>query len=77
MTSKHGFSVREVIQTVEGVSGRKLSVREAPRRPGDVAEIVADSSKLQAQLGWKPLYDDLQQIVSTAFNWERRLNSAS
>ena len=73
----HGFSVREVIETVSAVSGRQLPVRESPRRPGDVAEIVADSSKLQTQLGWKPVYDDLQQIVSTAFAWERRLNSAS
>jgi UDP-glucose 4-epimerase len=72
----HGFSVRQVVETVASVAGRTLPVREAPRRPGDVAEIVADSSRLQAQLGWKPLYNDLQQIVSTAFAWERRLNSA-
>jgi UDP-glucose 4-epimerase len=72
----HGFSVREVIETVAKVSGQKLPIREAPPRPGDVAEIVADSSRLQSQLGWRPIYDDLQQIVATAFAWERRLNSA-
>lgn len=71
----HGFSVRQVVETVASVAGRNLPVRESPRRPGDVAEIVADSSRLQAQLGWKPIYNDLQQIVSTAFAWERRLNS--
>jgi UDP-glucose 4-epimerase len=72
----HGFSVRQVVETVANVAGHKLPIREAARRPGDVAEIVADSSRLQAQLGWKPNYNDLQQIVSTAFAWERRLNSA-
>jgi UDP-glucose 4-epimerase len=72
----HGFSVRQVVDTVANVAGRKLPTRESARRPGDVAEIVADSSRLQSQLGWKPLYNDLQQIVSTAFAWERRLNSA-
>jgi len=72
----HGFSVRQVVETVANVAGRKLPVRESARRPGDVAEIVADSSRLQTQLGWKPSHNDLQQIVSTAFAWERRLNSA-
>jgi len=72
----HGFSVRQVVETVANVAGHKLPVREAPRRAGDVAEIVADLSRLQAQLGWKPIYNDLHQIVSTAFAWERRLNSA-
>jgi UDP-glucose 4-epimerase len=72
----HGFSVRQVVDTVASVTGRNLPIRESPRRPGDVAEIIADSSRLQAQLGWKPIYNDLQQIVSTAFAWERRLNSA-
>jgi len=72
----HGFSVRQVVETVANVAGRKVPVRESARRPGDVAEIVADSSRLQSQLGWKPIYNDLQQIVSSAFAWERRLNSA-
>jgi UDP-glucose 4-epimerase len=73
----HGFSVRQVVDTVANITGRKLPTRESPRRPGDVAEIVADPSTLQAQLGWKPNYNDLQKIVSTAFAWERRLNSAT
>src|ERR1051326_840015 len=72
----HGFSVRQVVETLANLAGHKLPIRESARRPGDVAEIVADPSKLQAQLGWKPNYNDLQQIVSTAFAWERRLNSA-
>jgi UDP-glucose 4-epimerase len=72
----HGFSVREVIETVSKVTGQKIATREAPRRAGDAAELVADSSRLQSLLGWSPAYDDLEEIVSTAYAWERRLNSA-
>jgi UDP-glucose 4-epimerase len=71
----HGFSVREVIQTVAKVTGQKIVTREAPPRAGDPAELVADSSRLQSLLGWSPAYDDLEKIVSTAYAWERRLNS--
>ena len=73
----HGFSVRQVVETVSKVAGRKLPTRESPPRSGDVAEIVADSSKLQARLGWKPQHNDLLEIVTTAYAWESRLNSAS
>ena len=72
----HGFSVREVIETVSKVTGQKIATREAPRRAGDAAELVADSSRLQSLLGWSPAHDDLEEIVSTAYAWERRLNSA-
>lgn len=71
----HGFSVREVIETVSKVTGQKIATRETPRRPGDPAELVADSTRLQSLLGWSPAYDDLEKIVSTAYAWERRLNS--
>jgi UDP-glucose 4-epimerase len=71
----HGFSVREVIETVSKVTGQKIATREAPRRAGDPAELVADSSRLQSQLRWSPAHDDLEEIVSTAYAWERRLNS--
>src|SRR5258706_8762929 len=71
----HGFSVREVIETVVKVTGQKIATRDAPPRAGDPAEMVADSSRLQSQLGWSPAHDDLEEIVSTAYAWERRLNS--
>ena len=71
----HGFSVREVIETVVKVTGQKIATREAPPRAGDLAEMVADSSRLQSQFGWSPAHDDLEEIVSTAYAWERRLNS--
>jgi UDP-glucose 4-epimerase len=72
----HGFSVREVIETVSRVTGQKIATRETPPRAGDPAEVVADSSRLQSQLGWSPAHDDLEEIISTAYAWERRLNSA-
>ena len=71
----HGFSVREVIDMVSKVAGRKIPTRESSRRLGDPPALVADSSRLQTQLGWQPEHDDLEEIVSTAYAWERRLNS--
>src|SRR5205823_6191237 len=55
---------------VESASGRKLEVREMPRRPGDLAAVVADPSRLKARLGWRPTYDRLDHIVSHALAWE-------
>jgi len=49
-----GFSVREVAATVERVAGQKLSIEEAPRRPGDMASVVANTGKLSKLLNWKP-----------------------
>jgi UDP-glucose 4-epimerase len=72
----HGFSVRDVIDTVSKVSGHKVPTRESARRLGDPPALVADSSALKAQFGWQPRYDDLERIVSTAYAWERRLRSS-
>ena len=55
---------------VKKVTGRDFKVVEAPRRPGDPPQLVADSSKIRNMLGWKPLYDDLEFIVKTAWHWE-------
>ncbi len=72
----HGASVREVIASVERVTGRKLPVKESPRRAGDPPWLVADSRLIKATLGWQPAHDDLDEIVRTAYQWETRLNSA-
>jgi UDP-glucose 4-epimerase len=72
----HGSSVRDVIASVERVIGRDLPVREQSRRAGDPPWLVADASRLRALLGWKPAHDDLDDIVRTAYAWERHLNSA-
>ncbi|HVT33310.1 MAG TPA: UDP-glucose 4-epimerase GalE [Rhodanobacteraceae bacterium] len=68
----HGYSVREVIDTVERVSGRKLTVVDRPRREGDPVELVAKNGRLVARFGWAPRHDDLDFIVRTALAWERR-----
>jgi UDP-glucose 4-epimerase len=68
-----GFSVREVAATVERIAGQQLEIEEAPRRPGDLGSVVANTAKLSRTLGWKPKYDDLDVIVTTALDWELRL----
>ena len=68
-----GYSVREVIRTVEEVSGKKVPFQEGPRRPGDPPALVASSEKIERELGWRPRYADLRGIVETAWNWHRRL----
>jgi UDP-glucose-4-epimerase GalE len=68
----HGYSVREVIESVERVSGRSVPVTEGPRRPGDPPRLVADASKARRVLGWEPNYTDLDDIVRTAWNWHSR-----
>jgi UDP-glucose 4-epimerase len=61
-----------VLASVARVSGSNLNVTEAPRRPGDAIYLVADSSLLKRTLGWVPKYDDLDVIVKSAIDWERR-----
>jgi UDP-glucose 4-epimerase len=68
-----GFSVLEVIEAVNRVSGVTIDARHAPRRAGDPAAIVAASAKIRATLGWTPQHDDLDGIVRNALDWERHL----
>jgi UDP-glucose 4-epimerase len=68
----HGYSVREVLASVERVTGQRLSVREEPRRPGDPPALVARAERIRKELGWKPRFDDLDTIVRTAYQWEQR-----
>jgi UDP-glucose 4-epimerase len=69
----HGYSVREVISSVEKIAGLKLDVREEPRRAGDPPTLVASAQKVRDAFGWKPKLDDLDTIVRTSLDWERRL----
>lgn len=64
-----GHSVREVVAAVERVSGRSVTVREGPRRPGDPPVLVADSGKAKKVLGWQPVHSTIDKIVETAFRW--------
>jgi UDP-glucose 4-epimerase len=67
-----GASVRAVIAAVERVAGRPVPQREAPRRPGDPPQLVADPAVARSVLGWQPRHSDLDTIVATALAWERR-----
>jgi UDP-glucose 4-epimerase len=66
-----GYSVLEVVRTVEQVQGRKLRVEPAERRPGDPSAVIADASAIRKTLGWRTLYG-LEDMVRTALAWERR-----
>ncbi len=65
----NGFSVKEVIDTVEKVVGSPVKKQVVDRRPGDPASLVASSEKIQKELGWKPKYDTLDSIVASAWKW--------
>ena len=72
-----GASVREVIDMVKRVSGVDFRVIEADRRPGDPAELVACAERIKSVLGWSPAHENLETIVTDAWNWERKLNTHS
>lgn len=74
MGNGQGYSIRDVIDTVKKVTGKEFEVVESPRREGDPARLVADSMQLQADLGWKPKYSDLETIIQHAWNWEQKHN---
>lgn len=69
----HGYSVREVIDAVHRVLGRPIAVEERPRRPGDPPQLVAAVDRLHATFQWTPRFDDLDFIVRTSLDWERKL----
>ncbi len=71
----HGYSVKEVVETTKRVTGVDFTVVESPRREGDPPALVADPSKIRKVLGWKPRYDDLEFIIKTAWEWERKHSS--
>lgn len=74
--SGHGFSVKEVVSAVEKVTGAKVPFVMGPRREGDPPLLVADSTRLQTELGWKPRYSNLETIVETAWAWANRPDRA-
>ncbi len=64
-----GFSVREVLETTERVTGMNVPRTDGPRRDGDPATLVASSARIRAEWGWKPAYPDLETIVRHAWDW--------
>jgi UDP-glucose 4-epimerase len=68
----HGYSVREVINVSRTITGKDIRVVESPRRAGDPPSLVAECSKIKKRLNWKPRYDDLNAIVKSAWEWEKK-----
>ncbi len=71
----HGFTVKEVVDMAKEVTRVDFLVEETDRREGDPPELVADSSKIKRELEWKPKYDDLEFIIKTAWEWEKKFSS--
>ena len=69
----HGYSVREVVDTVRKVTGVNIRADEGPRRAGDPASITATGEKVRSVLGWVPQHADLTEIVESAYAWEKHL----
>jgi len=67
-----GFSVREVIESARRVTGRPIPVEECPRRAGDPAVLIASSERISQELGWRPKYTRLDDIIETAWKWHQR-----
>lgn len=70
-----GYSVRQVVDAVKAVSGVDFKVTQAPRRAGDAAMIVADSTLARDALGWSPEFEDLETVIRHALQWERNLGN--
>lgn len=68
-----GYSVLQVADAIRRVRGEKLRLRFCGRRAGDAASVVADSTRARQVLNWQPRYDNLDQIIETALNWEEKL----
>jgi UDP-glucose 4-epimerase len=73
----HGYSVKEVRDAVERVTGKAVPFEMGPRREGDPPTLVADSSRLQKELGWKPVHSELDRIMETAWAWATRAKATT
>lgn len=69
----HGYSVLDLIESVQRANGRSFEVRIGDRREGDMPCVVADPSLLKSELGWTPAHDDLDEIAASSLAWERAL----
>lgn len=72
-----GYSVKEVLDAVNKISGAGINAKIAPRRVGDPSELVADCNKIKKVLLWKPQFNDIEFICKTAVDWEKKLTSIS
>ncbi len=67
-----GFTVREVVESARRVTGHPIPVIEEPRRPGDPAVLIASSEKIEKELGWKPVFTKLDDIIASAWAWHQQ-----
>lgn len=72
--NERGFSVREVVKKVEEITGRKVKAIEWERREGDPPVLIGSSDKAKKILGWKPEYSDIETIIQTAWEWEKKVS---
>ena len=70
--NSRGYTVKEVIKTVKKITDANIKVILSARRPGDAAELIADSTKIKTQLTWKPIYESIETMVRTAWKWQQR-----
>ena len=73
--NKQGYSVREIIDMVEEITQTKILYKISEKRRGDPAELIADNSKITEKLNWRAKYSDLNTIINTAWEWEKKLSS--
>ena len=67
-----GFTVRQVVEAARRVTGHPIPVQELPRRPGDPASLIASSARIEADLGWKPKFAELDEILRSAWVWHQQ-----
>lgn len=67
-----GSSVREVIDSCRKITAEEIPAQEKPRRPGDPARLIASSEKIQRELGWRPQFENLDAIISSAWKWHQK-----
>jgi UDP-glucose 4-epimerase len=70
--SRDGFSVRQIVKSVEAVTGRPLPVIEAPRRAGDPPVLIGDSTRAKTELGWSPKHSTMDEMIGSAWDWMNR-----
>jgi UDP-glucose 4-epimerase len=67
-----GYSVRQVIESARDITGHAIPAEIDPRRPGDPAVLIADSCKIRQELGWQPAYENINDIIRTAWAWHQQ-----
>ncbi len=73
----NGFSVLDVINTANKISGDKIDYKFSNRRDGDVEQLIADTSKILKHIDWRPKYNDLSEIINSSIKWEEKINESN